>query len=106
VTFSTGTLKQIIEEGGFMDVNHETGNVENPGVVDKVAVPVARGLLWVLNLARGFSPIDNLSSGRSITWGELAQAFLQICVLLGGILAIIGITIFNRRELATAQSAH
>jgi hypothetical protein len=33
----------------------------------------------------------------------LAQAFGQIVCLLGGILAVIGIAIFERRELATAQ---
>ena len=41
--------------------------------------------------------------GRSITWLDLARAFVQICVLLSGFLAAIGITIFTRRELATAQ---
>jgi hypothetical protein len=33
----------------------------------------------------------------------LSQAFLQICVFLSGLLAVIGIAIFTRRELATAQ---
>jgi hypothetical protein len=59
--------------------------------------------LRVINLARQYSPIDSLSSGRSITWGELGRAFSQIVLLLGGITGTIGILIFNRRELATAQ---
>ena len=42
-------------------------------------------------------------TGRSITWGQLAQAFGQIVLLLGGIIGGIGIAVFNRRELATAQ---
>jgi hypothetical protein len=71
--------------------------------VNTLAVPLARGLLSTFNLARGFSPIDNLSSGRAITWSDFSQAFLQICILLSGALAAIGIAIFNRRELATAQ---
>jgi hypothetical protein len=106
VVFSTGTLKQIVEEGGVTGVNHETGYTDAPSIIDNVAVPVARGMLWLLNLARGFSPIDYLSSGRSISWAEFGQAFFQICILLAGFLALIGIIIFNRRELATAQSAH
>jgi len=61
-------------------------------------------LLATFNLAREFSPVDSLSSGRAITWGELGAAFFQICILLSGFLALIGILIFNRRELATAQS--
>jgi len=64
---------------------------------------MAKARLTTFNLARGFSPIDNLSSGRAITWHELSQAFLQICVFLSGLLAVLGISIFTRRELATAQ---
>ena len=44
-----------------------------------------------------------LTAGRSITWGELGAAFAQIVLLLGGLLAAIGIWSFSRRELATAQ---
>jgi hypothetical protein len=59
--------------------------------------------LNVVNLAKNFSPIDSLSSGRVISWGELGAAFGQIVVLLGGITGVIGIVMFSRRELATAQ---
>ena len=44
-----------------------------------------------------------MSSGRSITWSQLTRAFAQMILLLGGIMAAVGITIFTRRELATAQ---
>jgi len=71
--------------------------------VDVVVIPVFKGILAVINLARGFSPIDSLSTGRSVSWAQLGQAFGQIVLLLGGIVAVSGILIFNRRELATAQ---
>jgi hypothetical protein len=100
---STGTLKQIVEENGIIQVDPNTGRVDQPSLINQIAVPLARALLAGLNLARGFSPIDNLSSGRAITWLELSQAFTQICLVLGGMLAAIGIAIFSRRELATAQ---
>jgi hypothetical protein len=100
---SSGTLKQIIAEGGVIAVNPNTGYADNFHILNQIAVPVAKGMLATFDLARGFSPIDYLSSGRAITWGELFQAFLQICLLLGGGLAVIGIAIFTRRELATAQ---
>ena len=103
LTLSTGMLQQIVDEGGIVAVDPNTGQVEDPGLINRVALPMAKGMLTTYNLARGFPPIDNLSSGRAITWGEFAQAFLQICVLLGGFLAAIGIAIFTRRELATAQ---
>ena len=100
---STGTLKQIVEENGIIQVDPNTGRVDQPGIINQIAVPFAKTMLAALNLARGFSPIDNLSSGRAITWLELSQAFTQICLVLSGALALIGIAIFTRRELATAQ---
>jgi hypothetical protein len=72
--------------------------------LDTVFIPVFRAVLDVINLAKDFSPIDSLSTGRSITWTELGKAIAQIVVLLGGILALFGIVAFTRRELATAQS--
>jgi len=103
LSLSTGTLRQIVDENGIIAVDPNTGKVEETTLVNQVAVPMAKALLTTFNLARGFSPIDNLSSGRAITWHELSQAFLQICVFLSGLLAVLGISIFTRRELATAQ---
>jgi succinylglutamic semialdehyde dehydrogenase len=65
---------------------------------EKAGIP--RG---VINLVQGFSPIDSLSTGRSVTWGHLGLAVTQIVMLLGGIFSAIGIITFTRRELATAQ---
>ncbi len=89
--------------GTLMGYNSETGR---PGhsALDIVAIPVFRAVLEVINLAKDFSPIDSLSTGRSVTWGELGRAFGQIVLLLGGSIGLIGILIFNRRELATAQA--
>jgi hypothetical protein len=72
--------------------------------LDVVIIPGFRVALQVINLARDFSPIDSLSSGRSITWGQLGRAFVQIVLVMGGVFAVFGIFIFNRRELATAQN--
>ena len=52
----------------------------------------------------GASPVDALSTGRSVTWTTLFQALLQIWGLIGGVFAVFGIFAFTRRELATAQS--
>jgi hypothetical protein len=102
MALSTGTLANAVSEGTLLGTDHETGKSVST-LADKVMLPIFRGALGVINLAKGFSPIDSLSTGRSITWGQLAQAFGQIVLLLGGIIGGIGIAIFNRRELATAQ---
>jgi hypothetical protein len=103
VGLSSGTVKQVVEEGGIAAVNHETGHVDNPTLVDLIALPFFRGLLTVINLVQDFSPIDALSTGRSVSWGELGRAVAQVILLMGGLFAAIGIVGFTRRELATAQ---
>jgi hypothetical protein len=105
IGISSGTLKQVVEEGGITGVNHETGFTDDPNVIDKLAVPVAKGMLEVLGMVKGFSPIDSLSSGRTISWGDLGRAVFQIWIIMAGVLAAIGIITFNRRELATAQGS-
>jgi hypothetical protein len=102
MAFSTGTISNVVSEGTIMSRNSETGQI-GTSAVDIIIVPFFRLALNVINLAKDFSPIDSLSSGRSISWAELGRAFAQIVLLLGGIFAVFGIFVFHRRELATAQ---
>jgi hypothetical protein len=98
---SSGTLASAVDAGTV------TGNMTPgvaPSIVDRTIVPVFKGLLTVIRLVEGFSPIDSLSSGRSITWLQLGSAFAQIVLLLGGIFVVLGITFFTRRELAAVQA--
>ena len=99
---SSGTLSNAISDGTLMGYNSETG-AHGHSVIDTVAIPAFRGALALINLVRDFSPIDSLSTGRSITWGQLGLAFSQIVLLLGGIIGVFGVVVLTRRELATAQ---
>ena len=63
VGFSSGTISQVIEQGTIWGVNHETGVADKPALIDHVALPIFRGLLKLINLVEGFSPIDSLSTG-------------------------------------------
>ena len=103
LALSSGTIANAVSEGTLMGYNSETGR-SGHSAVDVVAIPVFRGVLEVINLAKDFSPIDSLSTGRSVSWGELGQAFGQIVLLLGGAIGLLGIILFSRRELATAQA--
>jgi hypothetical protein len=103
IGLSSSTLSQVVEEGGISGLNHDTGQISNRLWIDKGMVLLFSGMLKVIKLVQDFSPIDLLSSGRSITWLQLGRAILQIVLLMGGFLALIGISLFTRRELATAQ---
>jgi len=100
--FSTSLMSNAVSEGTIGGYNAEKGP-SGKLPVDVVAIPVFKAVLSVIGLASDFSPVDSLSTGRSITWAQLARAFGQIVVLLAGAFALFGIAVFNRRELATAQ---
>ena len=102
VALSGGTLSDAIDSGSVAAGNEETG-VAGHSSADSVLIPFFKGILAIIRLVEKFSPIDSLSSGRAITWGELGLAFGQIVLLLGGIIAVAGMVLFQRRELATAQ---
>jgi len=102
VVFSSGTLADSVNSGSVAAGNEETG-VAGHSVMDVVLIPAFKGVLNVISLVKNFSPVEALSSGRSITWMELGAAFTQVVLLVGGFFAIVGIVCFNRRELATAQ---
>jgi len=66
-------------------------------------VPIFKEAHELLTMVNSFSPIDALSTGRSVSWTTLATALFQIWGLLGGALAAVGMIIFQRRELASTQ---
>ncbi len=102
LALSSKSIANVVEEGTLMGFNSETSQMGH-SPVDAVAIPVFRGVLKLSNFAKDFSPIDSLSTGRSVSWEELGRAFGQIVLLLSGCLGAGGIMIFTRRELATAQ---
>jgi len=98
----SSTVSAVVEQGTITGYDASAGGYGH-SPVDLIFVPIFRGLLKVIQLVESFSPIDFLSSGRSITWGQLGLAVVQIILLLGGLFGAIGIILFTRRELATAQ---
>ncbi|HEY5910993.1 MAG TPA: ABC transporter permease subunit [Verrucomicrobiae bacterium] len=102
VVFSTTTMSSAVEEGTIANYNAEKGT-KGWSPADVVVIPMFKAILKIISLAKEFSPIDSLSTGRSITWTQLGFAFAQVVLLLGGIAALFGMTVFTRRELATAQ---
>jgi len=102
VGLASDTLAESVASGSVAAGNEETG-VAGYSVADVVLIPAFKGALAVISLVKNYSPVEALSSGRSITWSELATAFVQIVLLVGGIFSVVGIFFLNRRELATAQ---
>jgi len=104
VGLSGDTLAQTVNSGSVAAGNDETGE-RGHSVADVVLIPAFKGMLTVISLAKNSSPIDALSTGRSITWDELGTDFVQIVLLLGGGISLTGMFLFNRRELAAVQGS-
>jgi hypothetical protein len=103
IAFSSGTLAETIGLYTTTGGNPESGVTGN-SAVNSVLIPCFKGIVTAVSLVKNFSPIDSLSTGRSISWSELGAAFGQIVLLAGGIFSVTGIILFSRRELAAAQS--
>lgn len=103
VGLSSGTLGQVVEQGGIMGIDHDTGLVAQRTFINNISVKVYGSLKQALDLVTGYNPVDALSTGRSITWAQLATAFVLVVVVTGGTFAGLGMWIFTRRELAAPQ---
>jgi hypothetical protein len=103
IFLSSGVLSASIEEGTVFGIGHE-GERSAASWIDAVLLLLFKRMLGIINLVNAFSPVDALSTGRSIPWAQVALAFGQIVLLVGGILTLAGIVIFSRRELATAST--
>ncbi|RTZ69460.1 MAG: hypothetical protein DSZ35_02515 [Verrucomicrobia bacterium] len=100
ISASTGTLEQIIDEGGITGINHETGRKDESSMLDAAAILFAKGAVKITSAIWGYSPVDNLSSGRTITWATLLTAFFWIVLVMGGLVTTLGSYMFHRKELA------
>ena len=90
IVFSSGTMSSAVEEGTIASWDAEKGT-KGSAFLDVAVIPTFRAILKVIHLAEDFSPIDSLSSGRSITWTQLGLAVAQIVLFLGGAIGLIGI---------------
>jgi hypothetical protein len=101
---SSGTISNVVTEGTVFGVD-ENGVVRS-NFLDNLIIPLFDGMLKIINLVGQYSPVEALSTGRSVPWSQLGLAAAQIVLLLGGLLALFGMFVFNRRELATAQGTN
>jgi hypothetical protein len=104
VVFSSGALAETVASGSVGVGNEEKG-IPGHSPADVVLIPLFKAIVMVVNFTTNISPIDLLSVGRAITWGDLGVAFAHVVLFMGGIFILGGIILFNRRELATAQGS-
>lgn len=105
VVMSSGTLAESVANNTVIAGRPDEFQMIRP-VANVIFLPLFKGILAMVNLVNVASPIDLLSTGRSISWALLGMAWLQVVLLAGGFLAAVGIWLLSRRELATAQGTN
>lgn len=99
VTLSSDTYSEVIRDGTVSGVDHETGK-SNRDLLDWILVPLSRVLVHLAEPVSRFSPIDPISSGRSIPWASVGSAFLRLDLISGLLIAGIGCLALHRRDLS------
>ena len=78
VVLSSGMLAETVENGTVAAGNEEKG-IAGYSAADVVLIPLFKGILSVVNLAKDFSPVDSLSSGRSHQLGRTGRGVRADC---------------------------
>ena len=100
IVLSSGTFTMAVDDGYAIAHPDTTAATR---ILNAALMQFSKAVLAVVHVVQTFSPVDALSTGRSITWTQLARGFGQVVLLMGGLFSLAGIYLFTRRELATAQ---
>ena len=100
---SMGLVEEVVEDGTIMQTY--TDGKKDTSYIDKVAVPVFKVIVTVVKPIKEYSPIEKLTEGRSITWGDLMRAYGYIWGLSGLALGVLGSFILSNRQLAITSES-
>ena len=102
ISFCVGLMQDVVEDGTVMQTY--TGGQRDSSYVDSFAVPAFKVMVSIIKPVKDYSPIEKLTEGRSITWGELMRAYGYIWGITGLTLGVLGSFILSRRQLAITST--
>jgi hypothetical protein len=82
-------------------LKNDLGEYEYKGVLDRAAHYLARGVSVVVVSVDDFDATSDLARGRLVEYKRMLDATLNLIVFRGGLIALLGIWVLNRRELGT-----
>lgn len=97
VLTSSGYVQTVARSGEFF-VPHESSE-RVPSTMDKAILGMFRGMNVVTQPLLELDPVPRLTEGRRLGWDLTAQAVGWLVGLYTSVTALIGIALFNRREL-------
>ena len=103
IAFSTPLMRDIIEDDTIIQgyTQDLEGNVKDTSILDWYAIPAFKLMTTMISPLTDYSPVQDLSEGRSITWGMLFKAYAFVWGV-GCLFAFGGMLILTKRELALA----
>ena len=101
LVFSGPLMAEVVDDGTIMQTANTQEGTLDKSFVDWYALPVFKFWLYCMEPITGLSPIDSLSSGRSISWGTLGKSYL-FTLIIGGTMSGLGMVVFTKRQLALA----
>ena len=102
ISFWVGLMQDVVEDGTVMQTYTE--GKRDSSYVDSFAVPAFKVMVSIIKPVKDYSPIEKLTEGRSITWGELMRAYGYIWGITGLTLGVLGSFILSRRQLAITST--
>ena len=102
ISFCVGLMQDVVEDGTVMQTYTE--GQRDSSYVDSYAVPAFKVMISMIKPVKDYSPIEKLTEGRSITWGELIRAYGCIWGVSGLTLGVLGSFILSRRQLAITST--
>ena len=100
---SLGLAEEVVEEGTIMQTYSD--GKRDKSIIDKGAVPALKVIVALVKPIKNYSPIEKLTEGRSITWGELLRAYGYIWGLSGLALGVLGSFILSKRQMALTSES-
>jgi hypothetical protein len=73
------------------------------GAANKSAEAVLKLVFAVLPGFSHYNPVPSLVSGRMVQWSLVTRAMFWYLIVRGGLVAVLGVWLFHRRELARVQ---
>ena len=102
-TWGAEKMKIVLQDGGTL-TTHTMEGERQKSILDWFALPMFKLASPVLEAQRAYSPISDLSEGRSITWDELLKAYSYTWGIIGWLIGGFGTIIFTQRQLSITSS--
>ena len=102
-TWGAEKMKIVIQDETIMTTYTMEGERQK-SFLDWFALPMFKLASPILEAQRAYSPISDLSEGRSITWDELLKAYSYTWGIFGWLIGGFGTIIFTQRQLSITSS--